>query len=76
LQKYSTIAKRFYFPLVTSGSQIWLNPLVDDWQITYTTNLWGKKKKKTHFSGCGNDRHFMVDVINIGRSNFFQNLAY
>jgi hypothetical protein len=44
-----------------TGSQIWLNPLVDDWQITYTTNLWKN-----------NNNNKFLDVINIGRSNFFQ----
>jgi hypothetical protein len=30
-----------------TGSQIWLNPLVDDCQITYTTNLKKEKRKNT-----------------------------
>jgi hypothetical protein len=54
-----------------TGSQIWLNPLLDDCQTTYTTNLKKEKekekKKKKDLSGCGNDWHFMVDGINIAR---------
>ncbi len=58
-----------YFSLTCS--QIWLNPLVDDCQPTYLTNLGGKKKQFNNGTIILKKKNTIVCQISAGKTHFY-----